>query len=96
VFAQNTITVNVPDCPSVIPTIHGLPTWVVGWGMGIGTAVILALVIAIAIVRFEAHGRRASTERSRIDARVQLAQSRKTCPYCSGEYDPAKDKETRV
>jgi hypothetical protein len=96
VFAQNTITVTVPDCPTVVPTIHGLPTWVVGWGMGIGAAMLLALIVAIAVVRFQAHDTKVAVSRNNNDARVQLAQYRKTCPYCSSEYDPANKDETKT
>jgi len=83
------VEIDVPDCPKAIPNVMGIPSWVIGWGLGISAVVILAIIIAIAAVRSEANTERNKTQRARLDT-MRVLGPPKQCRTCGDVYDPEK------
>jgi hypothetical protein len=85
-FPIHQITVDVPDCPTVVPNVAGIPSWVVGWGLGISVVIVLALVAGITIARVTAHEQRTARQASRERALIDGAKLTKNCPSCGFRY----------
>lgn len=86
IIALGTITVDVPDCPVVIPL--GIPSWAIAWGIVVTTVILLALIIAVAVTRSIAHEEHTNQETARRNAEVALAKNHKTCTTCGARYEP--------
>lgn len=86
-FSLGQIVVDVPDCPVVKPMIGGLPSWVVGWGMGVGFVLLAALIICIAMVRYGANEERTRRENYARQCLVSSLESTKHCPGCGMDYN---------
>jgi hypothetical protein len=82
------IEIDVPDCPAHVPNVNGIPSWVVGWGMGVGFVVvvcILFLIYCLAELRKE-H----AADRRRAD--IDMAKLHKACDTCGTRYEPDTSK----
>lgn len=85
-FSLGRIVVDVPDCPVVKPMVFGLPSWVVGWGMGIGFVLLAALIVGIAIVRYGRNEEITSRQNYERQTLLEVAKNVKRCPGCGMDY----------
>lgn len=88
---QTIVTIDVPDCPTVLPNVMGMPSWVVGWGIAVGTIIVLALIIGVATVRILGAEERTKREQNRARALIDAARETKVCPTCATTLDPLAD-----
>jgi hypothetical protein len=85
IFPTNHINIDVPDCPSApAPNFHGIPTWVLGWGMGIGTVLIIATGILIAYWIDS----RVRIKQAHANAAAEMSKHWTTCPTCKADFHP--------
>lgn len=86
-FKVNQIIVDVPDCPRAAPpNIHGIPTWIFGWGMAITFVIIAALIVGIVVARISHNENTTERQNNRQRALVDAARLVQHCPGCGMKY----------
>lgn len=84
---ENVIQIEIPNCPG--PTVGGIPSWVVGWGMAAVFVIIIAAIVAGSIVYQIRKDLQTTQLHNRHKAEIEMAKLKKSCTTCGDVYQPA-------
>lgn len=88
-LTTGTIQIEVPDCPAVVPNVMGIPSWVIGSGMGLTFVIVLAAIVAMAYTYNTRKLEQTRQLADRRSAEVSMAKLKKHCDTCGADYQPA-------
>lgn len=89
------IDVDVPDCPTpAAPNFHGVPTWVLGWGMGLSFVLLIGLGFLLYALYEKHSDNKAEIKVALATAATEVSKSWTTCPTCKADFHPKFDAES--